>query len=76
MSHADALSRIAISDLHNAEEIWEIGILRITHDDLLYLAQLRDAKLKYINEVLGREPRDKDEGKMKTEYSRKNERLF
>ena len=76
MAHVDALSRNVICDLSNAEEIQEIGIFRIRHDDLLYLAQMQDVRLKYINEVLDREARDEEERKIKKEYSLKDGCLF
>ena len=61
MGHADALSRNAISDPKNAEEIQEIGLWHIEHDDLLLLAQRQDDRLKHVHEVLQREARDKEE---------------
>ena len=42
MFHADALSQNSISDIHNAEEIQDIGVFRIKHDDMLMVAQLQD----------------------------------
>ena len=76
MSHADALSRNAISDINNAKEIQDIGIFRIKHDDMLMVAQLQDRRLKYIREVLERQPKDGEEQLIKTQYVKKNERIY
>lgn len=76
MPHVDALSRNAIEDCGNAAEIQGIGIFHIDLEDQLLVAQLQDERLKYVNEVLGRAPRDTEEREIKTQYFKKNERIF
>ena len=70
------MSRKAIEDLINAEDIKKIGVFHIEHDDVLLLAQKQDARLKYVKEVLEHRANDAEKRMIHKEYILKNERVF
>lgn len=73
MSHADALSRNAI--LADDSTIF-VNTVNINEDDWILHAQLKDARCKFLIDVLGQKPADADEKKIHKDFKMINNRLY
>ncbi|WP_253302469.1 reverse transcriptase domain-containing protein [Wolbachia endosymbiont of Psylliodes chrysocephala] len=75
MSHADALSRNAVSCPDDFEHSF-VFLININDDDWVLAAQLQDERCQHIYEVLCRTPTDQEEKKLHADFVLKNGRIY
>lgn len=75
MAHVDALSRNAVENANNFDEVQVLQI-RSEEDDWVLAAQMSDERCKRLHEILSRAPVDGEEKSVHNDYVLKENRVY